>query len=96
MQVEVVGGPMDGLRKTVVGSVLTLGRDEPSDLTLPLDASISTRHARIVREQDHFWLEDLESRNGTYLGDRRIRQRVLIGPGTLFTMGRTIVEFSLR
>jgi pSer/pThr/pTyr-binding forkhead associated (FHA) protein len=96
LRVEVVGGPMDGLRKTVAGSVLTLGRDEASDLTLPLDVSVSTRHARIVREKDHFWLEDLESRNGTFLGDKRIRKRALIGSGTHFTVGRTILEFSVR
>ena len=96
LRVEVVGGPMDGVRCRVPGPVLTIGRNEGSDLTLPLDRSISGQHAKIVREEDHFWLEDLNSRNGTYLGDQRIQGRTLIGAGTLFTVGRTVLEFSIR
>ena len=87
---------MDGQRTQVRRPVVTLGRSEDNDLALALDTTISTRHARIIREDDHYWLEDLGSRNGTYLGDERIRQRTLIGPGTLFTVGRTSVEFSPR
>jgi pSer/pThr/pTyr-binding forkhead associated (FHA) protein len=96
MELEVVGGPMDGHRTVVHGSVATIGRAEDNDLVLALDATISTRHARIVREGDHYWLEDLGSRNGTFLGDVRIRERALIGPGTLFAVGRTRLEFSPR
>ena len=96
LQVEVVGGPLDGQRCTVPGSAMTIGRDEDNDLSLKIDRMASARHARIVREGDHFWLEDRNSRNGTFLGDRRIRERTLIGPGTLFTIGRTSLEFDPR
>jgi len=96
LEVEVIGGPMDGQRKTVAGPVLTIGRDERNDVVLALDRTISSRHAQIVREQDHFWLEDLDSRNGTFLGDRLIRNRTLIGPGTMFRVGRTSLEFVLH
>ncbi len=96
MEIEVVGGPMDGLRCTVRGSVVTIGRSESNNLVLALEPTISTRHARIVREANHYWLEDLGSRNGTFLGDERICQRSLIGPGTLFAVGHTRLEFSAR
>ena len=96
IEIEVVGGPMDGQRSLVRRPVVTIGRSEDNDLALALDTTTSTRHARIIREDDHYWLEDLGSRNGTYLGDERIRKRTLIGPGTLFTVGRTSVEFSPR
>ena len=96
MSLEVVGGPMDGERSLVEGSVVTIGRDEDNDLCLGMDGTVSTRHARIVCERGHYWLEDLDSRNGTYLGDQRLRERTLIGPGTLFRVGRTRLEFSSR
>ena len=57
---------------------------------------VSTRHARIVREGRSFWLEDLGSRNGVYLGDERLTERALIGPGTTFTVGQTQLEFMPR
>lgn len=90
--VEVVGGPMDGLRRQVATSVLTLGRGEENDLHLPLDPLVSTEHARIQFTSGQFWLEDLQSTNGTFLAQGRVDGRVLIGPGTCFTIGRTVIE----
>jgi len=51
-----------------IGEEATIGRDEQNDVTLPSDA-VSDRHARIVfaDEAECYVLEDLGSRNGTYL-----------------------------
>jgi len=54
IRVEVVGGPMDGLRTHVRASTLTLGRGGDNDMTLPLDPMVSTRHARITQEGAHY------------------------------------------
>lgn len=54
---------------------LTVGRAEDNDLTLPgeIFPSVSTHHARFsIDEEGHVWVEDLESRNGTLVGDERI------------------------
>ena len=96
MEMEVVGGPMDGLSVRVSGETLTVGRGTHNDLPLPLDPMVSSHHARIEREGQHFWLEDLDSRNGTYLGDKRIEDRVLLGFGTTFLVGQTRLEFMPR
>ena len=93
IQLEVVGGPMDGEKRRVEAASFTIGRGETNDLTLRQDATISGRHARIVREGQHYWLEDLDSSNGTFIGDQRIQERVLIGAGTVFVVGRTSLEF---
>lgn len=96
IRVEVVGGPMDGLRKRADGDALEIGRGADNDLCLPLDPGVSARHARIVREDRTFWLEDLESRNGTYLGEERLLRRVPIGPGATFAVNRTQIQFMPR
>jgi pSer/pThr/pTyr-binding forkhead associated (FHA) protein len=96
IRVEVVGGPMDGLRQRVNGDRLEIGRGTDNDLCLTLDAGVSGRHARIVREGRSFWLEDLGSRNGTYLGEERLVDRVPIGPGATFAVSRTQVQFMPR
>ena len=97
LSVEVVGGgPMDGLRARVPGPRLTMGRSADNDLPLSSDPMVSARHARIVREGQHYCLEDLDSRNGTFLGDQRLHERFLIGPGTTFSLGQTQVEFMPR
>lgn len=96
LRVEVLGGPMDGLSVSVNRADLTIGRGSANDLSLGLDPMVSTAHARLVREGQHYFLQDLGSRNGTYLGDQAVRERVLIGPGTTFVLGQTPVEFMPR
>lgn len=93
---EVVGGPMDGEVRRIAKAIVTMGRSENNDFALPQDPMVSATHARIVREGEHFWLEDLGSRNGTYFGDERLRARSLIAPGTTFIVGRTSLEFTPR
>jgi pSer/pThr/pTyr-binding forkhead associated (FHA) protein len=96
IQLEVIGGPMDGQVRRIAKAIMTVGRSENNDFALPLDPMVSGTHARIVREGEHFWLEDLGSRNGTYFGDERLRARSLIAPGTNFAVGRTSLEFTAR
>ncbi|MFI0965800.1 FHA domain-containing protein [Streptomyces sp. NPDC021080] len=48
----------------LTGPVTTLGRGADSDVVLS-DASVSRRHARIVRTESGFRVEDLDSFNGT-------------------------------
>lgn len=96
IHVEVIGGPMDGLSARSRDAHFTLGRSRRSGLVLPLDPLVSTDHAILIREGQSFWLEDLGSRNGTFLGDQRVEGRTLIGPGTTFTVGQTQIEFQPR
>ena len=93
IQVEVVGGPMDGTRGRVTNDNFVIDRGNANDLCLPLDQMVSMQHSCISREGQHFWLEDLNSSNGTYFGDVRIDSRTLIGPGTIFIVGKTTLEF---
>jgi len=66
-----------------------IGRN--SDCDVPLDvAAVSRRHAAIVREKDHFFVEDLESRNGTFLNDERVVNRAPLRDGDqLLICGQT-------
>jgi len=93
IHVEVVGGPMDGDRRRVSANCFTIGRIETNDLPLPLDPRISAKHARITRDGPQYWLEDLGSSNGTYLGQLRVHERAAIGPGAIFVLGGTYLEF---
>jgi DNA-binding winged helix-turn-helix (wHTH) protein len=52
-----------------------IGRDETAAVPLNLP-SVSRRHARIVVSSHHAVVEDLGSKNGTFLGNDRITQAV--------------------
>src|SRR5262245_51627729 len=86
IRLEVLGGPMDGIAARKDADTITIGRDPGCDFVLPLDPMVSSHHARILRDAGAFWLEDLASRNGSYVGDHRVDGRVAITPGTLIVL----------
>lgn len=53
----------------------TIGRREGCDLCLT-SPNVSGSHAEILDEDGQLWLCDLNSTNGTFLNDQRIRERV--------------------
>ena len=71
-----------------------IGRAPGNDLVLH-DASVSARHARVVVAEDGIWLEDLGSRNGTFVGSppRRI-ERERIGLDSPITVGSTVLPMT--
>lgn len=50
---------------------LTIGRDESCDIHLP-DRQVSRRHARVFWSQDHYYVEDLGSKNGTHVNGQAV------------------------
>ncbi|MGD9634565.1 MAG: SpoIIE family protein phosphatase [Pirellulales bacterium] len=77
---ELVRQGMPGTRFAIDRDRAVIGRN--SDCDVPLDvAAVSRRHAAIVREQENFFVEDLESRNGTFLNDQRIDKRAPLRDG---------------
>lgn len=70
---------------------VVLGRG--ADATIRLDDDyVSTRHARFVPHGDDWYVEDLGSTNGTYIGSQRITTPTRLGTGVQVRLGKTIVE----
>ena len=70
---------------------LTIGRGPDNDFQLGDDFS-SARHARLFRRGSEWFVEDLDSRNGTFVQGMRIDQPERVSVGTDIKMGRTIVR----
>lgn len=94
--IALMSGPQDGAIlsfETVAEgdepTELTIGRREGCDICLHYDSQVSREHAVLSLEKDTFWLEDTNSTNGTFVGDKKITGRVSIQPGELFRIGRT-------
>ena len=63
-------------------------------LELPLaDETVSAVHARVWREGDRWWLEDLDSRNGTFLNKIPVTKRAVLCTGDRIRVGRIELEF---
>lgn len=72
----------------------TVGRSPGADLYLS-GGGISRLHCRIRREDDRFVLEDLESRNGTYVDGRRIKRHFLQNGDKILLGVTTVLKFVL-
>lgn len=76
----VLEGPTPGQRMFVDQPELIIGRDESCDLVIP-ERQVSRRHARIRLEDDHYLLEDLGSKNGTFVNGQEIKEPHLLQDG---------------
>lgn len=95
--IEVLNGPgsMAGRRYPIEGELL-VGRQEACHLMLP-DDLVSIRHCRIYRGATgpRFWIEDLESDNGTRVNGAEIARAVL-REDDLIEVGSTMLCFRLE
>jgi len=69
-----------------------LGRDEGLAVTLDWPG-VSRRHARIVVTGVRAVLEDLGSKNGTFLAEKRLTDPVPLASGDTFRLGRLLLMF---
>ncbi len=77
-------------------SVTVIGRSkEVADIVISAESQVSRHHAAIIFAKGEFCLEDLESTNGTYVGERRIK-RVKLKPGDTIRIGKHTMRLRLR
>jgi DNA-binding winged helix-turn-helix (wHTH) protein len=69
----------------------TIGRD-PKDVICLNAPEVSRHHARILVDGDRVTLEDLDSKNGTFLGTIRVGTPVELRPDDEFTVGTTVMR----
>lgn len=72
-----------------------IGREETCDVFIP-DSVISSRHARLVYRNTHWWVEDLLSTNGTYLNDERVESPAILINGDELRIGKNILLVEIQ
>jgi len=82
-------GPKDDVFQ--LGETIVLGRTSPSQVLLP-DASVSREHARIISTPEGYFIEDLNSTNGTSLNGETIR-RARLHDGDVIRIQDFALEF---
>lgn len=87
----VTSGPLAGTKLSLRESGTLIGRSPESALVLDDDFA-SGRHARIYRDDQGWWVEDLGSTNGTFLGEEKVVRPVPVEVGSVVRVGRTVIE----
>jgi serine phosphatase RsbU (regulator of sigma subunit)/pSer/pThr/pTyr-binding forkhead associated (FHA) protein len=71
---------------------VSVGRSRESDIFLP-DQWLSRHHAAIEQRDDGWWVNDLNSKNGTLLNGEPVRAWRRLRPGDVITLGEHTLTF---
>jgi len=73
----------------------TVGRDRSNEVCLP-DPSVSLRHARLYYQGRSWWVEDLNSTNGTFINGRRLERPGVVLPGDRLAFGQVVTRLEVK
>lgn len=92
----IVSGDDFGRTMVVEGAPAVIGRGADADLTVA-DPKVSRRHCEILRDpHGEFTVQDLGSRNGTFLNTRPLRRPETLSYGDRVMVGDTLLRFFLE
>ena len=78
----------------LIAATNTIGRGDGLEVTVH-DTMISRRHARIVRRDNDYFVEDLLSANGTFVNGSKLKDSQLLKDGDQIAVGDTVLIFQL-
>ena len=91
---EIVEGPEAGRQIPLVGETV-IGRDPAAaSVALLQDELLSRRHVKLTPEADGVRVEDLESRNGTFVDGDQIYTPAHLAPGGQLVLGVTVLQLA--
>ncbi|MDJ0312038.1 FHA domain-containing protein [Arthrobacter sp. H35-D1] len=90
-QLVVTEGPLQGTTLELAGMPILLGRAQEATLVLEDDYA-SGRHARLFPQGTRWFIEDLGSTNGTFLGGTALTRALPVELGVPVRIGKTVIE----
>ncbi len=89
---HILRGPWEGTVIPLGQAPVILGRTPDCEVFIPL-GPVSRRHARIVCVEGDYFLDDLESRNGTFLNNKLLGTRTALKNGDRIRIADFIAAF---
>jgi HD-GYP domain-containing protein (c-di-GMP phosphodiesterase class II) len=88
---RVTTGAQKGKVHDIADENMVMGRESSGEIQV-LDQGVSRRHAEIFRIGEMYFIRDLESRNGTFLNDKPVKEDIL-RVGDQIRLGNTALVF---
>src|SRR5262252_12370 len=86
----------DGQMKNVplTGERLSVGRSSAAELCFPEDAGLSRQHFAFESQGEDWTVQDLGSKNGTFVNNIALKARLILKPGDRVTAGHLVIVYS--
>lgn len=83
--------------KAPIESAVTIGRKaEKADIVIDYEKSVSAGHCKISVSDGKFYVEDLESANGTLINGIPVREKMELYSESVLTLGRLELKVQIR
>lgn len=94
-KLHIMNGPSKGQTFDLVDDVYTIGRSPDSDIQI-MDNTVSRNHLKIFRKKNEYFIEDLNSKNGTFVNGERVQSgfEVAVKKGIPLAVGRVFLHLS--
>jgi phosphoserine phosphatase RsbU/P len=85
----------DGQMKTVplMMERISVGRSSAAELCFPEDAGLSRQHFAFEPDDDQWTVQDLGSKNGTFVNNIPLKARLILKPGDRITAGHLVIVY---
>jgi pSer/pThr/pTyr-binding forkhead associated (FHA) protein len=93
LQVNIEEG-QESVRRFAQPEVM-IGRDPNCDVSM-MDEALSAHHARLTHHHGQWWLEDLDSTNGTFLNREKLTTPAVVITGDQFKCGNTLFSIQVE
>lgn len=94
--IQVEAGFRAGRQMILSKPEFTIGRAESCDIGLFGDAAVERLHARILLQNNQYYLSDAGTPAGTFLNGRPIAQPTPLRSGDAIGIGKSLLRFSER
>jgi serine phosphatase RsbU (regulator of sigma subunit) len=86
----------DGQMKTVplMSERISVGRSSSAELCFPEDAGLSRQHFAFEPEGEEWTVQDLGSKNGTFVNNIPLKARLILKPGDRITAGHLVILYA--
>jgi serine phosphatase RsbU (regulator of sigma subunit) len=76
------------------GGRMAIGRSSAVELSFPEDAGLSRQHFAFESEGEDWTIQDLGSKNGTFVNNIPLKARLILKPGDRITAGHLVIVYS--
>ena len=92
--IHVYEGPNKGASVLLGAKFVTIGRNAQENILALKDSGVSTKHCEIRPIHHGYQIVDVGSKNGTFVNDQRVKERILAN-GDIVGFGATRISVSI-